>query len=78
MFGEDRVILNKAYPSLVERAFFSAESRLSMDMQLPFWMSLFVSKAAENYFVAMDPYFRTTIRDRMEDSISATNQGHIF
>ena len=26
----------------------------------------------------MDPYFKTVIRGRMKDLISATNQGHIF
>ncbi|KAI9240063.1 MAG: hypothetical protein BYD32DRAFT_485192 [Podila humilis] len=38
----------------------------------------FVSKVVENYFVATDPYFKNSIRDRMEDSTSASNHGCVF
>lgn len=76
MFGENRLVLNEAYPPLVEHAF--SRIQIIHDHVITVLDKPFVSKAVENYFVATDPYFKDAIRDHMEDSTSAPNHGCMF
>ncbi|KAG0339835.1 hypothetical protein BG000_001232 [Podila horticola] len=76
VFGEDKVVLNEAYPPLVERAF--GRIKIVHGHAVTVLDEPFVSKAVENYFVAMDPYFKNAIRDHMEESISASYHGCVF
>ncbi|KAF9081687.1 hypothetical protein BGX23_000568 [Mortierella sp. AD031] len=67
MFGNHDLVLKEVDPQLVEHAF----GRIKI-IKEPF-----VSKAVENYFVAIDPYFAREVRKRMVKS-TPTEQGCVF
>lgn len=75
MFGEDKLLLNQADPQLVERAL--GRIKIIQGHAITAMDEPFVSKAVENYYVAVDPYFKKAIRRRMQ-STAAQDQGCLF
>ncbi|KAG0058060.1 hypothetical protein BGZ90_005170 [Linnemannia elongata] len=76
MFGNHDLVLKEVNPGLVEHAFgrikiIKGHGAVTV-MDEPF-----VSKAVENYFAAIDPYFAREVRKRMVKS-SPTEQGCVF
>lgn len=76
MFGENRLVLNEAYPLLVERAF--GYIKIIHGHVFTMLDGPFVSKAVENYFVTTYPYFKSVVRHHMEDLTLAFNDGCVF
>ncbi|KAG0379002.1 hypothetical protein BGX24_002040, partial [Mortierella sp. AD032] len=73
MFGNHYLVLKEADPQLVEHAF----GRIKIGRAVIVMGEPFVSKAVENYFTAIDPYFAREVRKRMVKS-TAIEQGCVF
>ncbi|KAI8345729.1 hypothetical protein B0O80DRAFT_431395 [Mortierella sp. GBAus27b] len=72
MFGNHDLVLKEANPQLVEHAF--GRIKIIRGRAVTVMGEPFVSKAVENYFAAIDPYFAREVRKRMVKS-SPIEQG---
>ncbi|KAF9084082.1 hypothetical protein BGX27_003926, partial [Mortierella sp. AM989] len=75
MFGNHDVVLKEVDPQLVEHAF--GRIKIIQGRAVTVMDEPFVSKAVENYFAAIDPYFAREVRKRMVKS-TAIEQGCMF
>ncbi|KAI8598060.1 hypothetical protein EDD21DRAFT_198776 [Dissophora ornata] len=75
MFGSHDLVLKEVDPHLVEHAF--GRIRIIKGRAVTVLDEPFVSKAVENYFAAIDPYFMKEVRKRMVKS-TAIEQGCVF
>ncbi|KAH7028688.1 hypothetical protein BKA57DRAFT_511480 [Linnemannia elongata] len=75
MFGNHDLVLKEVNPGLVEHAF--GRIKIIRGHAVTVMDEPFVSKAVENYFAAIDPYFAREVRKRMVKS-SPTEQGCVF
>jgi len=75
MFGNHDVVLKEVDPQLVEHAF--GWTKIIRGRAVTVMDEPFVSKAVENYFAAIDPYFAREVRKRMVKS-SPIEQGCMF
>ncbi|KAI8594507.1 hypothetical protein EDD21DRAFT_409734, partial [Dissophora ornata] len=75
MFGSHDLVLKEVVPHLVEHAF--GRIRIIKGRAVTVLDEPFVSKAVENYFAAIDPYFMKEVRKRMVKS-TAIEQGCVF
>ncbi|KAG0355130.1 hypothetical protein BGZ54_001285 [Gamsiella multidivaricata] len=75
MFGNHDLVLKEVDPQLVEHAF--GRIKIIRGRAVTVMNEPFVSKAVENYFAAIDPYFAREMRKRMVKS-TAIEQGCVF
>ena len=75
MFGNHDLVLKEVDPQLVEHAF--GRIKIIQGHAVTVMDEPFVSKAVENYFAAIDPYFAREVRKRMVKS-TAIEQGCVF
>ncbi|OAQ22280.1 hypothetical protein K457DRAFT_1825616 [Linnemannia elongata AG-77] len=75
MFGNHDLVLKEVNPALVEHAF--GRIKIIRGRAVTVMDEPFVSKAVENYFAAIDPYFAREVRKRMVKS-SPIEQGCMF
>ncbi|KAI8594419.1 hypothetical protein EDD21DRAFT_421759 [Dissophora ornata] len=75
MFGSHDLVLKEVDPHLVEHAF--GRIRIIKGRAVTVIDEPFVSKAVENYFTAIDPYFMKEVRKRMVKS-TPVEQGFVF
>ncbi|KAF8926898.1 hypothetical protein BGZ47_002487 [Haplosporangium gracile] len=75
MFGNHDLVLKEVKPHLVEHAF--GRIKIIRGRAVTVMDEPFVSKAVENYFAAIDPYFAREVRKRMVKS-SPVEQGCMF
>ncbi|KAI8597290.1 hypothetical protein EDD21DRAFT_385818 [Dissophora ornata] len=75
MFGNHDLVLKEVDPQLVEHAF--GRIKIIQGKAVTAMDEPFVSKAVENYFAAIDPYFAREVRKRMVKS-TAIEQGCVF
>ncbi|KAF9079378.1 hypothetical protein BGX23_004232 [Mortierella sp. AD031] len=75
MFGNYDLVLKEVDPQLVEHAF--GRIKIIKGHAVTVMDEPFVSKAVENYFAAIDPYFAREVRKRMVKS-TAIEQGCVF
>ncbi|KAI8356221.1 hypothetical protein B0O80DRAFT_446887, partial [Mortierella sp. GBAus27b] len=75
MFGNHDLVLKEVDPQLVEHAF--GRIKIIRGRAVTVIDEPFVSKAVENYFAAIDPYFAREVRKRMVKS-SPIEQGCMF
>ncbi|KAF9123631.1 hypothetical protein BG015_005274, partial [Linnemannia schmuckeri] len=75
MFGNHDLVLKEVDPQLVEHAF--GRIKIIKGHAVTVMDEPFVSKAVENYFAAIDPYFAKEVRKRMVTS-TAIEQGCVF
>ncbi|KAF9536754.1 hypothetical protein EC957_009801 [Mortierella hygrophila] len=75
MFGNHDLVLKEVDPQLVEHAF--GRIKIIKGRAVTVMDEPFVSKAVENYFAAIDPYFARKVRKRMVKS-TAIEQGCMF
>jgi hypothetical protein len=75
MFGNHDLVLKEVDPQLVEHAF--GRIKIIRGRAVTVMDESFVSKAIENYFAAIDPYFAREVRKRMVKS-SPIEQGCVF
>ncbi|KAG0329172.1 hypothetical protein BG000_000169 [Podila horticola] len=75
MFGNHDLVLKEVDPQLVEHAF--GRIKIIRGKAVTVMDEPFVSKAVENYFAAIDPYFAKEVRKRMVKS-TAIEQGCVF
>ncbi|KAG0060267.1 hypothetical protein BGZ89_012410 [Linnemannia elongata] len=75
MFGNHDLVLKEVKPQLVEHAF--GRIKIISGRAVTVMDEPFVSKAVENYFAAIDPYFASEVRKRMVKS-SPIEQGCMF
>jgi hypothetical protein len=66
MFGDHDIVLKEVDPQLVEHAF--GRIKIIQGHAVTVMDEPFVSKAVENYFAAIDPYFAREVRKRMVKS----------
>ncbi|KAF9325121.1 hypothetical protein BG006_011376 [Podila minutissima] len=75
MFGNHDLVLKEVDPQLVEHAF--GRIKIIKGRAVTIMDEPFVSKAVENYFAAVDPYFAREVRKRMVKS-TPIEQGCVF
>ncbi|KAF9109659.1 hypothetical protein BGX30_008290, partial [Mortierella sp. GBA39] len=75
MSGSHDLVLKEVDPQLVEHAF--GRIKIIQGQAVTAMDEPFVSKAVENYFVAIDPYFKKEVRKRMVKS-TASEKGCVF
>jgi hypothetical protein len=75
MFGNHDLVLKEVDPWLVEHAF--GRIKIIQGHAVTVMDEPFVSKAVENYFTAIDPYFAREVRKRMVKS-TPFEQGCVF
>ncbi|KAF9536868.1 hypothetical protein EC957_009506 [Mortierella hygrophila] len=75
MFGNHDLVLKEVDPQLVEHAF--GRIKIIRGRAVTVMDEPFVSKAVENYFATIDPYFAREVRKRMVKS-TAIEQGCVF
>ncbi|KAF8927125.1 hypothetical protein BGZ47_002331, partial [Haplosporangium gracile] len=75
MFGNHDLVLKELDPHLVEHAL--GRIKIIRGRAVTVMDEPFVSKAVENYFAAIDPYFAREVRKRMVKS-TPTEQGCVF
>ncbi|KAG0013939.1 hypothetical protein BGZ82_001959, partial [Podila clonocystis] len=75
MFGNHDLVLKEVDPQLVEHAF--GRIKIIQGRAVTVMDEPFVSKAVENYFAAIDPYFAREVQKRMVKS-TAIEQGCVF
>ena len=75
MFGNHDLVLKEVDPQLVEHAF--GRIKIIQGHAVTVMDEPFVSKAVENYFTAIDPYFAREVQKRMEKS-TPFEQGRVF